>query len=103
MIINIYSWKTKNSILFDPYLMQNTKCCIEMNMIIKMRLQSHYKETVYLQPFGAQEFLVLTWTTSKGWKLSIKAHSGCEAGTPVVISNFFWRKVLLMTWSKQYF
>ena len=48
------------------------------------RLQSHNKETVYFLSFSSQEFLVLSWSTSEGWKaeLTLEPPRGFEAGTP---------------------
>ena len=35
------------------------------------RLQSHYEETVYFLPSSSQEFMVLNWSTSEGWKAEL--------------------------------
>ena len=46
-------------------------------------VQSHYEEVVYFLPLSSQIFLVLTWSTSKGWKseLTLEPPSGFEHGT----------------------
>ena len=36
-----------------------------------LRLQSHYEETAYFFSFSSQEFLVLNWSTSEGWKTEL--------------------------------
>ena len=48
------------------------------------RQQSHYEETVYFLPFSSQEYLVLNWSTSEGWKaeLTLEPPIGFEPGTP---------------------
>ena len=48
-----------------------------------LRLQGHYKKTVYFLPFSFQEFLALNWSTSEGWKahLILESHNGFETGT----------------------
>ena len=50
------------------------------------RLQSHYKETIFFLPGSPQNFLVLTWPTSEGWKAeaTLKPPSGLEHGIPAL-------------------
>ena len=48
------------------------------------RLQSLYNKTVYFLPLSLQEFLVLNWPTSEGWKaeLTLEPPGSFEPGTP---------------------
>ena len=47
---------------------------------VSMRLQGHYNETDYFLPLSPLKFLVLIWSTSKGWKaeLTLKPPSSFE-------------------------
>ena len=44
------------------------------------RLQSHYQEKVYFLSFSSQEFQILNWSTSDGWKdeLTLQPFGGFE-------------------------
>ena len=46
------------------------------------RLHCHYEETVYFLPLSPQEFLILIWSTSQGWKAesTLEPPSGFEPG-----------------------
>ena len=46
------------------------------------RIESHYEEAVYFLPLSSQEFQVLNWSTSAGWKaeLTLQPASGSELG-----------------------
>ena len=48
------------------------------------RLQTHCEEANYFLPLGPQDFLVLIYSTSEGWKaeLTLEPPSGFEPGTP---------------------
>ena len=48
------------------------------------RLESHYEEKVYFVSLSSQEFLVLIWPTSEGWKteLNMMPHRGFQPRTP---------------------
>ena len=45
---------------------------------------SHFEEVVYFLPFSSQKFLVLSLSTSEGWKAEsiFEPPSGFEHGTP---------------------
>ena len=45
---------------------------------------SHFEEAVYFLPLSLQKFLVLTLSTSEGWKVesTLETPSGFEDGTP---------------------
>ena len=66
------------------------------------RLQSYLEETVYFLPLSFQEFLLLIWSTSKGWKAgsTFKPPSGIEPGTPALgIQCNYTRPWLLNQWA----
>ena len=46
-------------------------------------LHSHYEEIVYFLPLSSQEFLVLIWSISEGWKIesTLEPPVGFEPGT----------------------
>ena len=48
------------------------------------KLQCHYEETFYFLPLSPQEYIVLSWTTSEGWKAEMTSEppSDLETGTP---------------------
>ena len=51
---------------------------------IPSRLQRHYEEAVYFLPLRSQEFLVLIWSISEGWKAesTLQPPSAFEHWTP---------------------
>ena len=70
------------------------------------KLQSQYEdEAVYFLPFGSQEFQVLNWSTSEGWKaeLTLRPSSSFEPRTPGLEIQYLTTRSLLpelMTFKK---
>ena len=57
------------------------------------KLQGHYKDAVYFLPVSSQEFLVLIWPTSEGWKIesNFESPSGFEHGDPTFFSVLWFK------------
>ena len=71
----MYTTAKKTLKLTGPFLWMAFNC-------LKARLPLH-KEIVHFLPLSPQEFLILIWSTSEGWKaeLALEPPSGFEPGT----------------------